>query len=174
MKETYLSSEICEKNWWIRYRLHMRGCVCESCKREASVGKQMFTRGKGRGKEGSQLPRRTPACTYLSRRGRGRLIIVCGVPRPTAWRGNNSASHKHMTRWKRTRWVLSFCFQGVCVCVGGGGHSKRETNTTLVYVFARSAVNLNVCPPTKKMPTWEWEKVFWSGFCILFRTSILC
>ena len=40
--------------------------------------------GEGR----SLLPTRTPACTYLKRWGRGRLIIVCAAPRPMAWRGN--------------------------------------------------------------------------------------
>ena len=31
---TWTSSEICEKNWWICYRLRMRRCLCEICKRE--------------------------------------------------------------------------------------------------------------------------------------------
>ena len=47
----------------------MRGCLCESCKRE--VGKEMFARGGGR--RSCEVPTRTPACTYLLRRGRGRL-----------------------------------------------------------------------------------------------------
>ena len=82
-KKTWTSSETCEKNWWMCYRLRMWGCLCESWKR--GVGKEMLAReGGGR----LQEPTRTPACTYLKRRGRGRLIIVCGAPRPTAWRGN--------------------------------------------------------------------------------------
>ena len=47
MKKTWTSSEICEQNWWIHYRLRMRGCLCESCKRE--VGKEMFSKGGGGG-----------------------------------------------------------------------------------------------------------------------------
>ena len=42
MKKTWASSEICEKNWWICYRLRMRGCLCEICKREVGNLRNFF------------------------------------------------------------------------------------------------------------------------------------
>ena len=83
-KKTWTSLKICEKNWWRRYRLCVRGCLCGSCKRE--VGKKMHARGR------SQTPTKTP-CVYqfiVSVRGgegTSNNIIVCGAPWPTAWRG---------------------------------------------------------------------------------------
>ena len=46
-KKTSTSSEVCEKNWWRCYRLRMRGCMRESCKRE--VGKEMLASEVARG-----------------------------------------------------------------------------------------------------------------------------
>ena len=57
-KKTCLSSEICEKIWWKCYPLRMRGCLCESCKRE--VGKEFFARGSGLGSND-----RKNTCVYL-------------------------------------------------------------------------------------------------------------
>ena len=80
--------EMCQKNWWKRYRLRMQGCLCESRKRE--VGEDMFTRGGGGG-GGAKRPWEHPACTDLlcwSCEGRGCPIIIWWAPRHTAWRGN--------------------------------------------------------------------------------------
>ena len=82
MKKTWTSSEICEKNWWIRFQLCM-GWLCESCKRE--VGKEMFARGGSGGRGARKCPQEhLHVPTYGVG---GRLIIICGAPRPTVWRG---------------------------------------------------------------------------------------
>ena len=49
--------------------------------------------GGGGGVFPSECPQEHTACTDLlcrSGEGRGRLIIVCGAPRPTAWQGNKN------------------------------------------------------------------------------------
>ena len=39
---------------------------------------------------------------------------------------------------------------------------------------ARPPVNLNMWPPTKKDISWEWEKVFWSGFLHFLQDNFFC
>ena len=71
----------------------MRGCLRESCKRE--VGKEMFARGGAGGS--CEVPTRTPACSYLLHRGRGRLT-----------RSANRGGALQASYDKRRRWN---CFQ---------------------------------------------------------------
>ena len=81
----------------IRY-LRMRGLLC---KRE--VGKERFSREEGGGggkRDATKCPAKYPVCIELLCRsgevrggeGSGRLLTVCGAPRPVARRGNNSLS----------------------------------------------------------------------------------
>ena len=71
-------------HWWIRYRLRLRGCLRESCKHE--VGKEMFASGMLQSAHKNTLHVLWIFCV------RGRLLIGCGAPRPTAWRGNDFVS----------------------------------------------------------------------------------
>ena len=63
-EKTWISSEVCQKKWWIRYRLRMRGCLCKSWKREA--GKEsMIESSLGPGVFPTECPQEHTACTDL-------------------------------------------------------------------------------------------------------------
>ena len=46
-KETWTSSEICEKNWWTCFRLRMRGRLCEIRSCEVGNLRNIHQRGGG-------------------------------------------------------------------------------------------------------------------------------
>ena len=67
----------------------MQGWLCESCKCE--VGKDsMIECSPGGRSQASHHKNTLRVPIYCAGQVRGRLIIVCGAPRPAAWRGNNS------------------------------------------------------------------------------------
>ena len=115
MKKTWTSSKICQKNWWIRYQLRLSGCLRESWKCE--VSKEMSSRA----------PTRTSCVSQYFAWGRGRPIIVCGAPWPTAWRGKIISNFSRLgPTWCHTARSLARSFSS-------GKTSITNAKSTAVY-----------------------------------------
>ena len=56
-------------------------------------------RNDRQGEDAPKCPQEHPACTELLRRVRGRLIIVCGAPRPMAWESKKKKKHHCTTTY---------------------------------------------------------------------------